>query len=1248
MKKLISVILSVVMVLGSFSAFAAAETQPMSVEYYFTEDFETSAVGSAPEKGTCNVAGTNKLTVCTDGAAGSKALKYDITSTNSTHYQHSVSPKGNKVIMEFDIKYDDVGYGNGIMRLCFKDSVNNEILIANITANRQLCTASGDVVANVSPGKFYSVCIAISIDTYLADIYINQRKRASKVALSAPEFNSISTIRYQLFQVKAGELPCFYLDNVKAYGADEPVFRFEKRTGLKADDGSGAIAVSSIASIEDVEKYMDGTLALYVGKNKMAIDGEAQYLDPSSRDVSVFVQNSRAYVPIRFVSEALDYDVNWDADSSVVTIKNNDTSVQLTANDSAIVINGKDNRMDTVPVIKDGRMFIPVRAVCEAFGKKLTYDKSGLIVIADRENFFNFRNDLGIFRTLSGLLVFDQPSGSEMIDMLKTNFPANQHPRLYLDSVKLKKIKYDISTNEYMKEWADDVIASAENYCKRDVLKYELRDGSRLLGVSRDAKSYIETLSFAYLITGNTKYSDRAIAELINVCSYEDWHPRHFLDAAEMMQAVAVGYDWLYDVLTAEQKSKIKTALINYGLNEIMMDFTNDPVRDRGNKWTLLLNPDNWNLVCNASGIIAALAIADEDETLASAVIDAGMKDIQDAILMYGPDGPWYEGPGYWQYATSYYVNLMACLRSIYGTAFGYLDAPGVAQTGYYINSLLTSAGLFNFHDSTATSVNAPEQFFFADSLSDSSLAQIRINQMTENKTNGQVRDLLYYNTGFENVDLNLDLDYYWRDTEVVSMRNNWTSNSSIFVGFHAGAVDVYHGHMDMGEVVIDAYGTQYAKELGAESYNLGVNEWELYRNRAEGHNTLVINPSKDGGQEVSGASVIERFESNNGCAYAVTDMTSGYVKSADSVKRGVKFTNNRSNIIIQDEIKAREPSEVYWFLHSECDIQVSSDGKSACIAGDFKDLYVYLLDDVDGTFSVMEAQPLPTSPVVTSQNKNLSYKKLAFHAENVTDMTLAIGMEFVFPGQDTSDVYMPDVVPLESWTLDDVKTEKKPELSDISINGVTVDGFAPENLNYTYRMKYDDPTPVVTAAGDGEVSVQMPDVLPGYIFIKIASNEDANVSETYVIKVIQEVLSEAPPGLKTMSISSVEASSVPQPQNSAENSFDGDLDTRWSANGNADIVYDLGEEQTVSHLGIAVYQGGNDDGRKQYFEILVSTDGINYTRVYTGESSGTTIDKEIFPITPSKCRYVKIDCNGTSVGTWNSLTEVAIYGPQQ
>ena len=38
---------------------------------------------------------------------------------------------------------------------------------------------------------------------------------------------------------------------------------------------------------------------------------------------------------------------------------------------------------------------------------------------------------------------------------------------------------------------------------------------------------------------------------MLAVSRFTDWNPTHFLDVGEMVMALAIGYDWLYDSLQA-------------------------------------------------------------------------------------------------------------------------------------------------------------------------------------------------------------------------------------------------------------------------------------------------------------------------------------------------------------------------------------------------------------------------------------------------------------------------------------------------------------------------------------------------------------------------------------------------------------------------------------------------------------------------------------------------------------------------
>jgi hypothetical protein len=132
------------------------------------------------------------------------------------------------------------------------------------------------------------------------------------------------------------------------------------------------------------------------------------------------------------------------------------------------------------------------------------------------------------------------------------------------------------------------------------------------------------------------------------------------------------------------------------------------------------------------------------------------------------------------------------------------------------------------------------------------------------------------------------------------------------------------------------------------------------------------------------------------------------------------------------------------------------------------------------------------------------------------------------------------------------------------------------------------------------------------------------------------------PPSVASkLSVASVSASS--DDGNVPANTLDGNLSTRWSAEGDGQWVrYDLGSIVTVDQVQIAFYLG---DQRTQAFDVQVSTDDSSWATVFSGQSSGTTTSLQSFDFSNVSARYVRIVGHGNSQNDWNSLTEVGVWG---
>ena len=255
--------------------------------------------------------------------------------------------------------------------------------------------------------------------------------------------------------------------------------------------------------------------------------------------------------------------------------------------------------------------------------------------------------------------------------------------------------------------------------------------------------------------------------------------------------------------------------------------------------------------------------------------------------------------------------------------------------------------------------------------------------------------DLLWYDpAGADPKAAGLPLDRYFRGAEVAVLRSDWENPQALFVGFKAGDNKANHSHLDLGSFVFDAAGVRWAMDLGADDYNLpgyfGGQRWNYYRLRAEGQNTLVLNPGQGPDQDPTANTRITRFESTKERAFVIADLTPAYSKNARQVWRGIALLD-RDKVLVQDEIQADKPVELWWFMHTPASVRIADDGRTANLQQAGMQLHAEILSPVDARFQIMDAQPLPTSPHPERQAKNERIRKLAVHLTGISKARLAV-----------------------------------------------------------------------------------------------------------------------------------------------------------------------------------------------------------------------------------------------------------------
>ncbi len=103
------------------------------------------------------------------------------------------------------------------------------------------------------------------------------------------------------------------------------------------------------------------------------IDGENVQFDEASGYPFINSEN-RIMMPLRACLSAIGCTVSWDQDAQIAIIRKGATTVNVPVGKPQIIVNGNAVPIDTSAVLKNGRTYLPLRAVFEAYKYKVDWD----------------------------------------------------------------------------------------------------------------------------------------------------------------------------------------------------------------------------------------------------------------------------------------------------------------------------------------------------------------------------------------------------------------------------------------------------------------------------------------------------------------------------------------------------------------------------------------------------------------------------------------------------------------------------------------------------------------------------------------------------------------------------------------------------------------------------------------------------------------------------------------------------------
>ncbi len=582
------------------------------------------------------------------------------------------------------------------------------------------------------------------------------------------------------------------------------------------------------------------------------------------------------------------------------------------------------------------------------------------------------------------------------VDELFTARSWDQHPRILANSEDFNRIRKDLETDPYLQTWYARIYQYCVAQLAEPVVEYQIPDGVRLLGVSRLASYRITWMAFLYQINGEQRFAQRAVEELLQVCSFSDWNPSHYLDVAQMCYGVGIGYDWLYHYMSDAQRKTIAKALYNLAISQ-QQDQT---------KSTYLRTNSNWNPWCNAGLSIAACAIYESYPSQCSFVLSKAVTNVQNHNATLTPAGSYAEGPGYYQLGAGFMVILMETLRSVLGTDFGLSDMEGVKESGQYLLAMNGYSNTFNFGDGNHALMDGALLHWYANRFNMPELSLYQRSMQSTSVMYDEYLAMIWYSPELVEGKSSDERqpDHFLLSDEyesIASFRGFSGDAAQIYTAIKSGMNNNSHTDLDVGDFVLEALGERWITEMGSDNYNLpgyssrlaDSKRWTYYRKRAEGQNTLVVKPDTSGGQAFDAKCQIVSYESAYDGGYAVVDMLDAYDNyGVTQSKRALALFDNRSRVLIRDELKIKSSSTVYWFAHTEADISISADGKTAELTKNGKKLLAQIAEPSNATFTSMTADPLSSSPAsVSGENSREGFRKLVICLKNVTNINISV-----------------------------------------------------------------------------------------------------------------------------------------------------------------------------------------------------------------------------------------------------------------
>ena len=493
------------------------------------------------------------------------------------------------------------------------------------------------------------------------------------------------------------------------------------------------------------------------------------------------------------------------------------------------------------------------------------------------------------------------------------------HPRIYFPQ---NNANFIAERRKLVPELYDQFLSECDS-----LLLHPVPDFSDFSTQRHKARLMAQKFAFAYLVTKELKYAERAKKIVSQMLAWPDWvykvHKPLTVDlgVATIANSLSICYDWLYETWTDQEKTDLEQAVINRG---ILPFFKVYQAKSEG--WTQV--DHNWrSVICGKIGT-AVLAFYENLEN-PKAILKDCIDGVGHVLNKGGRDGGWNEGVSYWGYGIGEAVYFVEALYNVTNGDVNLYDIPFLKNTGDFgLYTNIAPKYCFNFSDCNMTPPLPWLMLLLANRMSNPIWQWYGVQHVSH-----EIDMLLFYNPKLEpkNPDT-YPLGKWFHDINITAMKSGWEQDD-LYIGVKSGQTAINHSHLDLNSFIFYAYGIPFIVDTGTWPYAHGLgffkNEgprWDFEALATSAHNTLLIDgQGQKYGTENYGEIINFLTESN--LQWTIAEAHRAYGDLLDKFTRYFAFVDNKALVIV-DDISASDVRKMEFLLHYQGQIKENQNGQ--------------------------------------------------------------------------------------------------------------------------------------------------------------------------------------------------------------------------------------------------------------------------------------------------------------------------------